>query len=567
MSPLVLRSYAIWDEIEKETGKNLLTITGGITLGAYNSTAIDDDASRYLRNTIQAAKKFGIAHRILETKNIQEQFPQFNLQGNEIGYYEEKAGFLHPEVCIETQLQLAEKYGASIHKNEKILEIIPIDDNTVVVKTECGEYTAEKVILSVGAWISAFLPQSYTDTFKVYRQVLYWFDPKENYELFTPDKFPVFLWEFSDGSKNFIYGFPAVDSEHGGVKVATEQYIQTVDPDTVNREVTQSEIDEMYNTYIKNNLKLSDTCLKAQSCLYTVTPDSNFVLDLHPEYSNVIIASPCSGHGFKHSAAIGEVLAELAIYGKSNIDISKFSLKRFVKEHSDVTSNPIVLIADPRVVQVPIIENHDPLIDLKGQTIIAYGPSPEIPDNQDYTKMRLAVYTKLQEAQALLPQGLFFCIYESYRSVSTQKKLFDDRHQKLHALHPKWSQEQCFEETTKLVSPVINKDGSTNIPPHSTGGAFDIYLIDDAGNIVDMGICVKDWMSDTTGELSATHSDKISAQAQAYRKIMCEVLEKVGFVNYSTEYWHWSFGDRYWAYHKKSSHAIYDAIMTQSRQG
>lgn len=228
--------------------------------------------------------------------------------------------------------------------------------------------------------------------------------------------------------------------------------------------------------------------------------------------------------------------------------------------HSDATSIPIMLIADSRVLAVPIIENHDPLIELKDQVTIAYGPSPEIPDNQDYTKMRLTVYTKLKEAQALLPQGLFFCVYESYRSLSTQKKLFDNRYQTLQALHPEWSHEECFEETTKLVSPVINKDGSTNIPPHSTGGAFDIYLVDDAGNIIDMGICVKDWITDTAGELSATDSDIISTQAKSYRKIMCEVLEMVGFVNYPTEYWHWSFGDRYWAYHKKMSHAMYDSI-------
>lgn len=223
-------------------------------------------------------------------------------------------------------------------------------------------------------------------------------------------------------------------------------------------------------------------------------------------------------------------------------------------------SNPIVLTADPRIIRIPIIENQEPLIDLKDQTEIAYGPSPEIPENLDYTKVRLTVYNKLKEAQKLLPHGLRFCIYECYRSLNTQKMLFEKHYQQLLNAHPEWNHERCFEETTKLVAPVINRDGSINIPPHSTGGALDIYLIDGKGAPIDMGICVKDWLSDITGELSATNSTKISLQAKMYRKIMCQALESVGFVNYPTEYWHWSFGDRYWAYLQNLDHALYGTL-------
>jgi sarcosine oxidase len=328
--PIVLRSYDIWREIEKETGKNLLTITGGLTLGFYNRDAEHDEASRYMSNTIQCAKKFNIAHKILDPKELQQQFPQFKFHGNEIGYYEEKAGFLRPELCIEAQLELAEKYGALIHKNEKILEIIPAGNNELVVKTEKSVYVTRKIVLSVGSWIAYFLP-SYAHLFKMYRQVLYWFNPQNKYELFKPDKCPIFIWTFTDGSNNFLYGFPAVDGKQGGVKVATEQCIESTNTDSINREVSQQEIDTMYEMYIKNHLNVSNECIKAQTCLYTVTPDSNFIIDTHPEHSNIIIASPCSGHGFKHSAAVGEILAELATQGKSKIDISKFSLKRFIE--------------------------------------------------------------------------------------------------------------------------------------------------------------------------------------------------------------------------------------------
>ncbi|MCW8444955.1 M15 family metallopeptidase [Fluoribacter gormanii] len=218
----------------------------------------------------------------------------------------------------------------------------------------------------------------------------------------------------------------------------------------------------------------------------------------------------------------------------------------------------ILLIADPKIVAIPVIENHDPMIDLVNHPEIIYGPSPEIPNNTDYTKMRKTVYEKLNQAQSLLPKGLRFCLYESYRSLALQKFLFDTRYGKVKNKHPEWSSEQIFTETTRLVSPVINLDGSPNIPPHSTGAAIDVYLINDQGEAIEMGIHPKDWMEDLDGSLSLTASEIITDEAKQNRKIMCHVLETVGFVNYRNEYWHWSYGDRYWAYYKQQPYACYD---------
>lgn len=219
--------------------------------------------------------------------------------------------------------------------------------------------------------------------------------------------------------------------------------------------------------------------------------------------------------------------------------------------------NELVLITDPRVLAVPIIDNQEPLVDLIHTKDLRYGPSPEIPDNTNYTKMRKTVYEKLIQAQQLLPDNLRFCLYEAYRSISLQQFLFDERYKKVKAANPSWPATALFLETTKMVSPVTNPDSSQNVPAHSTGGAIDIYLLDPHGATVDMGIHPKDWMADQEGILSATASQAISKQAQHYRSIMCDVLSKAGFVNYPTEYWHWSYGDRYWAYHKRQPYAIY----------
>ncbi|KTD44794.1 M15 family metallopeptidase [Legionella parisiensis] len=221
--------------------------------------------------------------------------------------------------------------------------------------------------------------------------------------------------------------------------------------------------------------------------------------------------------------------------------------------------DPILLIADPKIVTIPVIDNHEPMIDLVGLQEISYGPSPEIPNNTDYTKMRQSVYEKLKQAQLLLPKGLRFCLYESYRSLTLQKSLFDIRYEKVKNKHPGWSPEQIFTETTRMVSPVINQDGSPNIPPHSTGAAIDVYLIDEQGEAIEMGIHPKDWMQDLDGSLSLSDSEIITEEAKKNRKIMSHVLEAVGFINYRNEYWHWSYGDRYWAYYKQKPYAFYDS--------
>jgi D-alanyl-D-alanine dipeptidase len=231
-----------------------------------------------------------------------------------------------------------------------------------------------------------------------------------------------------------------------------------------------------------------------------------------------------------------------------------------------------VFITDESVLKIPIHENGDPLIDLREQKEILWGPSPEIPNNKDYTYMRKTVYEKLVQAQKLLPQGIYFCIYEGYRSLNLQQMLFDRQYARFKKDHPTWSHEKIHIECTRLVSPVVNLDHSLNIPPHNTGGAIDIYLIriiKDHVNktkkikMLPMGIHPKDAGigEDKDGSLSLTKSLKISSQARHYRNIMSQALRAVGFTNYDTEYWHWSFGDRYDAFKKNLLYAVYGSVL------
>ena len=330
--PLSLRSYELWREIERLTGRDLLTVTGGLIMASRSSHTPQHGKENFLQTTIDAANRYDIPHEVLDTADIRKRFPQFHLFGDELGYYEKPAGFLRPERCIETQLALARHHGASIHTQEQALSYQPgASGDQITLTTNCDTYTAGQLVVTAGPWVSSLLEERYTRFFTVYRQVLYWFSIKASLAPFLPGTFPIFIWERPQSS---IYGFPAIDGLSGGVKVATENYDSSTSPAVVTREVSSAETREMYEKHIADGLPgLSESCVKAVSCLYTVTPDGRFVLDRHPQHPQVIIASPCSGHGFKHSAAIGEALAQLVTDGTSQIDISSFAFNRFQPAH------------------------------------------------------------------------------------------------------------------------------------------------------------------------------------------------------------------------------------------
>ena len=329
--PLSLRSYEIWREIERLTGRDLLTVTGGLIMASRSSHTPQHGKENFLQTTIDAARRYNIPHEVLDTAEIRQRFPQFQLFGDELGYYEKPAGFLRPERCIETQLALARHFGASIHTQEQALGYQPgASGDQVTLTTNRGTYTAGQLVVTAGPWISSLLEERYARYFTIYRQVLYWFDATSSLASFLPGTFPIYIWERPHSS---IYGFPAIDGPSGGVKVATEDYDSPTSPALVTREVSDEETRQMHAKHLANGLPgLSERCVKAVSCLYTVTPDGRFVIDRHPEHPQVNIASPCSGHGFKHSAAIGEVLAQLVIDGASQIDISSFAFSRFQPE-------------------------------------------------------------------------------------------------------------------------------------------------------------------------------------------------------------------------------------------
>lgn len=326
-SPFAIRSHELWREIEREAGCTLLTRTGGLIISSP-STAATNHVPEFLATTLAAAKRYDVPHEVLGAAEIRSRFPAFNARDDEVGYFEPGAGFLRPEACVAAQLTLAERYGAVLHRGEKVIAVRQ-DGERVVVRTDADTFVAEQVVLTVGPWLPELLGPGYARIFAATRQVLCWFPPEGSITPFLPERFPVFIWEPAAAAQP-VYGFPAIDGPAGGIKIASGAYGERTTATGVRRLVPAEEVAAVYEDLVAPLFPgLSARCLRTASCLYTVTPDVGFVIDHHPEYRQVLLVSPCSGHGFKHSAAIGEAVAEIVTEGTSRLDVSPFGLGRF----------------------------------------------------------------------------------------------------------------------------------------------------------------------------------------------------------------------------------------------
>jgi sarcosine oxidase len=327
-TPFALRSHHLWRELEGETGTRLLTTNGCLVISS-GATAAQMHVENFFANTLAAARRYGIAHEILNAGQIRSRFPHFRVSDDEMGYLERDGGFLCPEACVRAQLAVARRLGATIHTQETATRLAATSRG-VTVTTDRGSYGADKLIVAAGPWLPSLIDARLARHFKVYRQVMFWFDVEGPVDAFRPASLPVFIWELK-GRKHGIYGSPAVAGPGGGVKIATEQFDGTTGPDAPMQPVSDEEKCLMYEGYVAPYFSgISGRCVKALTCLYTVTPDFAFVIDVHPDSERVILASPCSGHGFKHSPAVGEALSELVVDGATRLDLGAFSMHRLL---------------------------------------------------------------------------------------------------------------------------------------------------------------------------------------------------------------------------------------------
>lgn len=312
--PLVRAALALWRALESEAGEPLLTVTGVIELGAPDSTLV--------AGTLRSARAHGLRHEVIEAAAVRRRFPALQVPADFVGVLQPDGGILFPEAAIRVQLALAQAAGAEVRSDETVRAIEPAASGVRIV-TERGVVTAERAIVAAGPWIKRLLP-GLPAPLRVTRQVVGWFAPADP-ALFAPERCPVFMIENRDG---LFYGFPA--GAKPGIKFAKHHHAdQTVDPDAPVGPLTDSD-EAMLRAALAAHLPSANgELLDHQTCLYTVAPDGDFIIDGLPAAPGVIVASPCSGHGFKFAPVIGDILADLAIAGRTPHDISRFRLARF----------------------------------------------------------------------------------------------------------------------------------------------------------------------------------------------------------------------------------------------
>ncbi len=312
--PLVRRAYELWHELENASGERLLYTTGSIRAGL--------EGSQMFEGSKEACEAHHIPHQILTGPEVNRRFPGYQLSEDTMAVYQADGGFLLSERCIVNHVAAALELGAEVHGRERVLDWEPTPQG-VEVRTDRGAYSAGRLVVCSGAWSAKLVTQLAQST-SVERQVLAWFQPKRP-ELFRPDVFPVFGVLAEEGR---FYGFPTYGVP--GFKIGrTHHREQRTDPDCLDREIHQEDEDLLRDFTAKYFPHAAGPALALKTCMFTNSPDEHFILDRLPDFPQVSVAAGFSGHGFKHSSTVGEIMADLVQHGETPHDIGLFRLDRF----------------------------------------------------------------------------------------------------------------------------------------------------------------------------------------------------------------------------------------------
>ena len=312
--PLMRRAYELWRDLEAAADEQILHITGSIDAGPA-------DGSNF-KGSLLSCEEHDLPHDVLTGSELNKRFPGYNLPAETMAVFQGDGGFLLPERCISLFVERAQALGAAVHTGERTLEWQPTA-NGVRVRTERGEYEAETLVISAGAWASKLVPGLGAAAVPE-RQALAWFATLRP-ELFAPDVFPVFNLVVDEGQ---FYGFP----EFGipGFKLGKYHHLfENVDPDAVDREPNAADEAVLRDFTEKYFPAAAGATSSMKVCMFTNSPDEHFIIDRLPDAPQVTVAAGFSGHGFKFSSVVGEILADLTIDGATSHDIGMFELARF----------------------------------------------------------------------------------------------------------------------------------------------------------------------------------------------------------------------------------------------
>lgn len=311
--PLVRRAFENWRDVEKITGETILTTTGILEAGKPGSPMV--------AGSLAACRLHGLEHEELSAADIMARFPAFELPENYTGIWQPEGGFLRPELGNALHLKLAEQAGAEIVTGAQVLAI-ETGPSSIRVILPGRVIEAGSVVVTAGAWIADLVPDL-KPHLRIDRQAVCWYEPLKP-ALFGVGVLPVFM---VDGADDLVYGFP--DFAGTGLKCASHHGSgPLLHADDLRQDAGPAD-EARTRRFLERYLPAAAGRLRAmKTCMYTMTPDEDFVIDRLPSDPRIVVASACSGHGYKFASVIGEVLADLATAGSTRENISRFAFAR-----------------------------------------------------------------------------------------------------------------------------------------------------------------------------------------------------------------------------------------------
>ena len=325
--PLARRAVELWRQLQDVTGVELLTENGALMLGLRDSSVITA--------TMRSIRAHDLQHELLDEVQLRSRYPGHRIAPGEVAIHENDAGFVRPERAIRTAVARALDLGARLVTN-KCIDSIELGPDGVRVIAGDVVCEAHHAIVSVGSWLGTFLPELKLPL-RVTRQLPGWY-PVERPELFTPDRFPVFLRDLGDradpsdviAADSTFYGFPTLDGKT--IKVAVHREGPLTEPDALDRTVTRDDLAEVRG-YIQAFLNgVSSEPVRTEVCMYTNTPDHDFLVGSPPGMHQITVLGGFSGHGFKFSPVMGEVAADFAMNGGTDHPVGFLSPDRFLRK-------------------------------------------------------------------------------------------------------------------------------------------------------------------------------------------------------------------------------------------
>jgi sarcosine oxidase len=312
--PLVKSAYENWREIERLSGETVLTTTGIVEAGR--------PGSRLVGGSLEACLLHGLDHELLSPAEVRRRFPAIELPDDYSAMFQPQGGFVRADLANALHLRLAKQAGATVLANTKVAAVESRGESVRIV-TGDDVIDAGKVVVSAGPWVTELVPEL-TPYITLNRMVLTWYEPKRP-ELFELGRLPVFA---IDGEDDLVYGFP--DFASTGFKCASHYSSGRLASADAARQDAGPADEARTRRFLERYLPEGAGRLTAmKTCIYTITPDEDFIIDILPSDPCVVVASPCSGHGLKFASVIGEILADLSTAGETSHDISRFRVSRF----------------------------------------------------------------------------------------------------------------------------------------------------------------------------------------------------------------------------------------------